>query len=196
MRLQPILLNLSLLAGAVLLGVGSAVGVLKSAPWLGQSVQVGAWKANLLAGSADAGMYTRASIALNGLLALGRSETMYFVATRDDAAQPLRARCSYRIEGTAPAARWWSITAYADDLFLFDAPNQQYSLNATTATLNPQQGFALTTGPRATDGVVWLPTPGDGGVVLTLRLYNPHPGLQAAPGTLIAPRITRLGDCA
>lgn len=180
---------------AVLVGLGSAWWVLKKAPWMSTTVNVGAWKANLRAGSPDADMYTRASIALNALLALGRDETMYFVATQDDAGQPLKSHCSYRVEGVPPAARWWSITAYADDLFLFDAPNKHYSLNGSTAVLDAQGKFALTTGPEQQGDTFWLPTPGKRGLLLALRLYNPEPGLQAAPASLVPPTIKATGGC-
>lgn len=181
---------------AILLGLGSAWWLLKKAPWSGQTVKAGAWGTNLTAGSLDANAYTRAVIAVRAVLALGRDETMYFVATTDDNGKPLRSRCSYRISGPPPAARWWSVTAYADDYFLFDAPNHQYSLNATTAALDTQGRFALTTGPQESPGTYWLPTPGDRGVVLTLRLYNPLPTMQADPAGLVAPSITPVGACA
>lgn len=188
-------IGLVLYLGAVALGIGSAWWVLKAAPWMNNSVTVGAWRANLRAGSPDADMYTRASVALNALLALGRDETMYFIATHDDQGRTLQSHCSYRIEGVPPKARWWSVTAYADDLFLFDAANQHYSLNGSTAVLNAQGRFTLTTGPQAWDGSFWLPTPGKSGLVLALRLYNPDPSLQAAPASLQAPAITRVADC-
>jgi hypothetical protein len=180
---------------AVILGLGSAWWILKKAPWMNQTLQVGAWKANLRAGSTDADMYTRASIALSGLLALGRDETMYFVAAQDDAGRPLRSSCSYRVEGLPPKARWWSVTAYADDMYLFDAPNKHYSLNGTTAQLDTNGRFAFTTGGQERPGTHWLPTPGNRGMVLTLRLYNPEPELQAAPMSLLPPSITALGTC-
>ncbi|OYT93835.1 MAG: hypothetical protein CFE43_00360 [Burkholderiales bacterium PBB3] len=188
-------IGLALYLGAVLLGLGSAWWVLKKAPWMNTSVTAGAWRANMRAGSPDADMYTRASIAVNALLALGRDETMYFIASHDDAGQPLRSVCTYRIEGTPPQARWWSITAYAQDLFLFDAPNQHYSLNGSTAVLDAQGRFMLTTGPQALGDSFWLPTPGNTGVVLALRLYNPQPALQAAPASLQPPTIQRVGAC-
>jgi hypothetical protein len=94
-----------------------------------------------------------------------------------------------------PQARWWSITAYADDLYLFDAPNRAYSLNGDTARLDMRGQFEFTTGPARTDERHWLPTPGNGGLLLALRLYNPEPALQAAPATLLPPTIARLGDC-
>ena len=189
-------LGVVLYLGAVLVGLGSAWWVLKKAPLFQQMVHVGAWKTNLLAGSADAGMYTRAAVALNALLALDRTETMYFMATQDDAGQALRSQCKYRVEGVPPAARWWSVTAYANDLFLFEAPNQQYSLNGSTAKLDAQGRFALQTGPQQEGGAHWLPTPGKQGLVLILRLYNPEPSLQASPASLVPPTIVRQGACA
>lgn len=188
-------LGAALFLGAVLLGLGSAWWVLKKAPLFQQTVQVGAWKANLFTGSVDAGMYTRAAVALNAFLALERAETMYFMATHDDAGQALRAQCNYRVTGVPPAARWWSVTAYADDLFLFDAPNSQHSLNGSTAQLDAQGRFALQTGPQQTGGAHWLPTPGQRGLVLILRLYNPEPSLQASPSSMAPPTIVRQGAC-
>ncbi|MFM6993119.1 MAG: DUF1214 domain-containing protein [Rhodoferax sp.] len=195
-RTKRIAIGFLLYLGAVTVGVGSALAVLKKAPWLNPSVEAGVWHTNLQAGSQDAGMYTRATIAVNALLALGREETMYFVATRDDAGQTLRSQCNYRISGVPPQARWWSITAYAEDLFLFDAPNAHYSLNGSTAQLDASGAFALTTGPSEQAGTYWLPTPGQRPVVLTLRLYNPDPALQAAPQSLHAPSVQKIGDCA
>jgi hypothetical protein len=193
--LRRVAVGASLLGLAVLLGLGSAWWVLKKAPWINPTVQVGAWKSNLRAGSTEADMYTRANVALNGLLALGREETMYFVATHDDAGQPLRSACNYRVQGLPPQARWWSVTAYADDLFLFNAPNRHFSLNGSTAKLDNRGRFTFTTGPTETPGTFWIPTPANRGLVLTLRLYNPEPVLQASPSSLMPPTIQALGHC-
>lgn len=195
-RLRRIAIGFALYLSAVAIGLGSAWWVLKKAPWLITTVKVGAWETSLLAGSSAADMYTRAAVAVNFLLALGRDETMYFLATKDSEGKPLRAQCTYLIEGTPPQARWWSITAYADDIFLFDAPNKHYSLNGSTAVLNTRGQFALTTGPAANGDHFWLPTPGNRGLMLTLRLYNPEPALQAAPASLVPPSIRTVGACA
>ena len=196
LRAKRIAIGGALYLGAVVLGLGSAWWVLKKAPWLNPSVEVCAWRANMHAGSQDAGLYTRATIAVHALLALGRDETMYFVANRDDAGHALRAQCNYRITGVPPQARWWSITAYAQDLFLFDAPNGHYSLNGSTAILDAAGTFALSTGPVEQADTYWLPTSGTGALVLTLRLYNPAPALQAAPQSLVAPAVQKIGTCA
>jgi hypothetical protein len=198
-KLRSIAVGLCLVGCAVIVGLASAWWVLKKAPWMNPTVQVGAWKANLRAGSTNADMYTRANVALNGLLALGREETLYFIASHDDAGRPLRSACHYRVQGLPPQARWWSVTAYADDLFLFNAPNHHYSLNGSTAKLDEKGQFAFTTGPDPSSdapALFWLPTPGERGLVLTLRLYNPAPGLQASPSSLVPPTIQALGGCA
>ena len=194
-RLRQFLVAAVLYLGAVVLGLGSAWWVLKKSSWMNTTVQSGAWVANMRAGSPDADMYTRAGVALNALLALGRDETMYFLAMKDDEGRALRSTCSYRIEGVPPKARWWSITAYADDLFLFDAANKQFSLNGTNVQLDGQGRFSFTAGPQAPPGGFWVPTPGDRGLILALRLYNPHPELQASPASLVPPGIKREGAC-
>lgn len=190
---------------AVALGLGSAWAVLRSVSNYGAAA--GPWRASTLAGSPEADLYTRARVALGGLLALNREETMYYVASTDSAGQLLRARCSYRVSGVPPKARWWSVTAYAQDLYLFDNPQQRYSVNGQTAVLDVQGRFAFVSGPAAppaaampavapSEGAVpWIPTPGDGGLFFTLRVYNPEAALSAAPGTLQAPVIELLGAC-
>ncbi|MFZ3220673.1 MAG: DUF1214 domain-containing protein, partial [Rhodoferax sp.] len=167
-RFAHIARNVALYGCALALGVGSALWVLKKAPGLTASVRVGAWQTDLHAGSTHAGLYTRAIIAVHALLALDRNETMYFAANHDDAGKPLRSACRYRVEGVPPSARWWSVTAYTDDMFLFDAvPGGAYSLNSKTARLDHQGRFVLTTGGHPQPGIHWLPTPGDRGLVLT-----------------------------
>lgn len=180
---------------AIALGAGSAWLVVRSQLDRG-GVSVGVWRTSTLAGSTHADLYTRAVVAVGALLALNREETVYYVATTDSEGRPLRSRCRYRISGPAPDARWWSITAYAEDRFLFDAPARRYSINGRNAPLDAQGRFALESGPTPpANGIPWLPTPGDRGLSFTLRLYNPAPDLVANPASLAAPRIERLGGC-
>lgn len=184
---------------ALALGLLSAWAVLRSVSGFGQAA--GPWRVSLLAGSPDADLYTRARVAVGGLLALERRETMYYLAQTDSEGRPLRSRCSYRVSGRPPDARWWSVTAYAEDFFLFEDDQRRYSVNGSTAVLDAQGRFAFVSGPaappasNATPALPWLPTPGDRGLLFTLRVYNPAPTLAAAPGALQPPRIERLGAC-
>lgn len=190
----------------------SAVVVGITAAWLlvkkggdASTVHAGPWRASTLTGSVDSGALLRAQVAVAGLLALNRQETMYYVARQDSAGQPLRAQCRYSIKGATPASRWWSVTAYADDYFLFTVPSGRYSFNSEQHKIlagdQPQKllSFAMQTGPELTGPEWHVPTPASAqsqGLVLTLRLYNPSPQLAQAPETLKAPSIERIGDCA
>lgn len=179
---------------ALALGLGSAWWTVHSPRFLAR-VSVGAWDTSLLAGSTTADIHTRARVALQGLLALDRSETIYFIAERDDAGRPLRAACDYAIEGSAPPARWWSITAYGADYYLIPNPANRYSFNMRTAAPDSSGRFRLIAAREPKPGN-WLPTTGAANrFVLNLRLYNPDPALAARPETLTPPRITPIGDC-
>lgn len=178
----------------VVLGLGSLWWWTRSVSTLGTAA--GPWRASLLAGSADADPWTRLRVAVGGLLALTRSETLYYLADHDSTGQPLRTRCRYRVHGTPPDARWWSITAYAGDHFLIANDERRYSVNGATAALDAQGRFSVSTGPVAPGGgTPWLPTPGDHDLLLALRVYNPGMALQADPATLAPPRIDLLGAC-
>jgi hypothetical protein len=179
---------------AVSVGVLSAWWVLRSSSAFGAAA--GPWRVSVLAGSADADLYTRARVALGGLLALNREETMYYVAETDSDGRPLRSRCTYRVSGLPPTARWWSVTAYAEDIFLFPNAQRRYSINGATATLDAQGRFAFVSAPsQPAQPELWLPTPGDRGLLFTLRVYNPAPALAASPASLVPPRIERQGAC-
>jgi hypothetical protein len=186
----------ALYVAAVIAGLAATWGFLR-APLFGQPLRVGAWSTSLVSGSTQADLYTRAKVARVGLLALSREETLYFLADHDDRGQALRSRCRYRVAGVPPQARWWSLTAYADDYFLFADDAHRYSLAGAAARLDAAGRFELVTGGAAApaDGVSWLPTPGDRGLVLVLRLYNPGAELAADPARLTPPSITAVGDC-
>jgi hypothetical protein len=78
----------------------------------------GPWSTSLDTGSSEGGPYLRARIAVHGLLALSREETVYYSTLRDSDGAGLDGNCSYLLEGRDPPRRWWSITAYGSDDFL------------------------------------------------------------------------------
>jgi hypothetical protein len=176
---------------AAVLGLGSAFWAVRSGG-LG-TVRNGAWTTNLAIGSTGADPYTRARVALFGLFALNRSETVYFDAMRDDAGEALRSACVYKISGTSLPARWWSITAYAPDQFLIANPAGRYSFNMKSVEPDESGAFSFTAAGSEQPGR-WLPT-GQDRFLLTLRLYNPAPEVVEHPDRLELPRIARQGDC-
>lgn len=179
-------------AAALALGLGSA--------WLavrlglsGGQVANGPWRTSLVTGSPDADLYTRARVAVGGLLALAPEETLYWNADVDDEGARLDARCDYRVEGGELPARWWSLTAYGADHFLIPNDAGRYSFSQTTLAREPGGPWVLrvSTAPQAGN---WLPSGRAGAAgpfALTLRLYNPEPALREHPARAALPRIAR-----
>ena len=81
--------GLAILAG--LIGGAMLAALLVFGPFEIGGTAAGPWKTNLLIGDSAASPTVRAAIARRGLLALNRSETVYFNATSDDSGQRLRA---------------------------------------------------------------------------------------------------------
>jgi len=193
--IRKLAVTLGVVVVAVILALASVWLTLFRAPSSAQGVTVGPWQTSLVTGSVDADIYTRARVAIGGLFALNRSETIYFSALRDDDRKPLRARCSYVVEGRPVAARWWSITAYADDHFLIPNAANRFSYNMGNLKLGPDGSFKVMVSPTEQPGH-WLPTgDGSGGFNLLFRLYNPSPEVAADPGTAQLPSIKPIGAC-
>ncbi len=174
---------------AVLLGLGSAYYSVRHMTGTRSVIQNGAWIADLTAGGADATMYTRARVATVGLLALNRSETIYFTARRDSAGEALDGHCSYRIEGRDPDARWWSLTAYANDNFLIDHPSKRYSVSKNSVVRAADGSFVVRLSTSA-EVQNWIATSIEGFDV-TLRLYNPGESVLKDPAAVSLPSITK-----
>jgi hypothetical protein len=177
---------------AIALGLFSAYQAVRSG-FAGGEVSNGPWRTSFVTGSSDADMYTRARVAVGGLLALAPSETVYWTAERDAEGRPLDARCDYRVAGEELPARWWSVTLYAADQFLTENDAGRYSFSQTTLTREPggPWSIAVSSEPKPGD---WLPS-GRAGATgpfsLTLRLYNPTPPVYQQPATIALPSIQR-----
>ncbi len=171
------------------LGLGSAYYAVTK--YTGQSgeVQNGPWRTNLTTGGADADMYTRARVALFGLLALNKTETIYYTATSDSAGEKFNPACAYRLEGRDPDTRWWSFTAYGNDSYLIPNEGHRYAVSKNNVVRSTDGTFVirLSTVPEAQN---WIATARDGFDV-TLRLYNPGPTVLANPSTVELPAIVK-----
>jgi hypothetical protein len=176
-----------LIIGALLGVVATYFSVVR--PVLGGGISDGAWNTSLATGSAESGPYQRASVALHGLLALNRSETIYYTARGDDDGNTLSGNCIYRIVGHDPDARWWSITAYGADDFLIPNRANRYSISKNSVNRRDDGSFvAMAAKGRA--GANWIPV-GDGNFSLTLRLYNPGTSVLANPAGAALPSIRK-----
>jgi hypothetical protein len=193
------------LAGAaalsIVLGLFSAYLAVRSG-FAGGEISNGPWRTSFVTGSRDADMYTRARVAVGGLLALAPFETVYWTAERDGAGQPLDARCDYQVAGVELPARWWSVTLYAADQFLTENETGRYSFSQTTLRRPPGGPWTMLVSSEPAEAKPsevrnWLPSgkPGaTGPFSLTLRLYNPKPLVYKEPEQLALPSIER-GAC-
>lgn len=183
-------------AGVVVAGI--VAGVLAVRPVVETlvdraAVRAGPWRTNVATGSAEANLYERAAIAVAGLYALSRDETLYYTAFADSAGAPLDGRCDYRLAGRPLPGRWWSLTLYGADHYLVANAPGIYSRHAGNLEPEPDGSYvvAVSALPQARN---WLPAPAAGGFSITARLYNPATAVSADPAAAPMPRIER-GAC-
>lgn len=174
----------------LLIGSGVAVLSLRQAGLGGESHQ--GWSGSRVTGSADAGPFLRARVSLTGLLALNRSQAIYFTRTIDDLGEPLREECQYRLSGGPLPGRWWSITAYAADNFLPQNSDDALSVDASEVAVDGDGRWQAEAGPQRAQGLPWLSTRAAGRFDLTLRIYNPTRRAQEDFSSISFPRVERI----
>ena len=180
---------LAILAGLAL-GLGSAWWVMVKAG--GRGIEVRGWSGSAATGSADADPWTRAQVAVRGLLALTKDQAIYLTARTDAAGRRLREECRYRVSGGPLPGRWWSVTVYAADNYLPRNHDDALSFDATEVTPDAQGRWTAQLGPSPEGGGAWASTRNAGTFDVTLRIYNPTPAAQADYRTIPVPRIDRL----
>src|SRR5690606_12004590 len=87
------------------------------------AVAIGNWAAFPEIGTPDADPYSRARIAREGVVSLGRAEGLTFIAKRDSNGDILHRNCVYRIEGDMPPARFWTLYAADETLTALKTEN-------------------------------------------------------------------------
>ncbi|OYY72485.1 DUF1214 domain-containing protein [Sphingomonas sp. 28-63-12] len=158
----------------VLIGGAAAIGSVRAGS-LGAQNAIGPWMTGSDFGTAAASPYTRAVVALRGLLALPASEARYYTATTDNDGRPLDGACRYRITGGALPAKWWSLTFYDPAGYL--VPNRAgiYSVGSVSLGVAEAARWTVIVAPDQQPGR-WLPSGGAGRFDLTLRAYLPADG--------------------
>lgn len=156
------------------------------------TIDVTGWRSDFAIGSSAADPYTRARVARHGLLALAKTEAVYFTRFADDDGEPLREACRYRIRGGSMPAGWWSVTLYDARSML--PGNKDGALSIDAGRTGPGAWQAAITSERPADAAHWISSRNAGTFDLTLRLYMPEPALLADPAAVLEPpSITRLG---
>jgi len=158
--------------------VAVAIGGGTTSVWLMLSAQdgigaltVGGWTAYPTIGTPDTDPYSKARIARDGLLPLGRAEGLAFIADRDSAGAGLRRDCDYRVEGTTPTARFWTLAAADETFVALDSRGRAAAVQSQQVLRRADNSFAVGVGPRPVPGN-WIRTGGVGPLVLVLTLYD------------------------
>jgi len=154
-------------------------------------LHVGAWTINALAGSKAANALTRARIAISGILALDRKETVYYFCHNDDTGAPLDPDADWEITGQSFDCRWWSFTLYDEEFFLVDNPARRYSVHSDNVVFNPDGSYRIVIS-RNQHGANWLAAGNAKKISLTLRLYNPSDMVLNNLGGVKMPTVRRL----
>jgi hypothetical protein len=172
-------------------GAGAAVWNVRAGAW-GSAARIGPWTTGTDYGTAEAGAYTRAVVALRGLLALPRREARYYNAAVDEAGRPLDGRCRYRVSGVEPGGSWWSLTLYDREGYLVQNEGGIYSVPSAAVAPTERDSWSVMVAPNLQPGH-WLPTGNRRRFELTLRVYLPGDGGAGNLPRERLPHIDRLG---
>lgn len=156
------------------------------------SLTVGQWTAFPEAGAPDADPYSRAHFARQGRLSLGQAEGVTFVARRDDSGRQLDRDCSYRVEGSPPPARLWTI--HASDLERNVLPGigrVQPALHSGSLLRASASGsFTIAISRHPSPGN-WMPVSGSGRMILVLTLFDSPISSDSGLTNIELPHIVR-----
>lgn len=165
--------------------------IVKGAPSRFADINVNGWTSDRSIGAASADAYTRARVALHGLLALSKEEAIYFTRSTDDDGAPLLERCAYELTGGPQDAFWWSITLYDADNRLPMNDDDALSIDATT--IGNAGEWTATIAPTPPMAGHWISSRAADRFDLTLRLYRPAADVIENPKeALVAPRIGKI----
>ena len=157
------------------------------------AIRIGQWTAFPEVGTLAADPYSKARVAREGVLALGRAEGLAFVAERDDAGEPLKRECTYTIEGGYPTARFWTLYAADQSLGVIDTGKARRSaLQSYEVLRRPDNSVVISVGNRPAPGN-WLLTGGSGKMYFVLTFYDTPIASSTGLSDVTLPRILKAG---
>lgn len=155
------------------------------------TVQSGPWIAWPDAGSPAPNPYTRAHLTRTGILQLGQSEGLQFIASSDSAGRPLTRACSYRIVGQTPVSTFWTLAAVDEAGRNVARPGARLALRSTNIVRNGDGGeIVIHAGTDLAPGN-WLELAGEGPFSLVLTLYDTVVSSGFGSSVEIMPAIVR-----
>jgi hypothetical protein len=191
--LRTILLTAFAVAIAIVGGAGSVWYALSARQGVG-ALAIGPWTAYPELGTPDADPYSKARVAREGVLALGRAEGLIFTAATDSAGVALRRECSYTIEGTMPPARFWTLFAADGTMapLATDGPRPG-AIHSQEVLRHAGNAVVVTLSRHAAPGN-WIATSGSDDMTVVLTLYDTPVAGGTGMAEIELPRVIR-GRC-
>ena len=157
------------------------------------AVTVGNWTAYPDDGTPESDPYSRARVAREGILALGRAEGLAFVAERDSNGDQLRRDCRYTIEGTVPPARFWTLHSAGEDMVAIASGTRRANALTSLQILHqPDGSLAISVSARPSPGN-WLRVTGQGPMYLVLTLYDTPIASSTGVAGVELPQLLKAG---
>ena len=184
-----------ILAGLfTVIAVASVTGLGLTAASVGRgtsatTVAIGAWTTTPRIGTPDIDPYSRALNARLGLLPLALGDGVTRVAETDDTGMALDPACTYRVRGTAPLSRYWTLAVSGRD-FVTPSDDVRRVFTSHEVVRFDTEVVDVVVAGSARPGN-WLPTTGLSEVRLILRLYE-MPLATTFQSSTPLPAITRI----
>ncbi|MCV3210459.1 DUF1214 domain-containing protein [Mesorhizobium sp. YC-39] len=190
--LKNALLTLLSLAIAIGGGGGSVWYALKTQDGAG-AIRIGQWTAFPDIGTPAADPYSKARVAREGVLALGRAEGLSFIAERDSGGEQLMRQCAYKIDGGFPTARFWTLYAADQSLGVVQTGRPRLAaLQSYQVLRQPDNSVIISVGSRPAPGN-WLLTEGAGRMYFVLTFYDTPIASSIGLSDVTLPQILRVG---
>lgn len=173
-------------------GGGSVWYALKIQDGVG-AIRIGQWTAFPDIGTSSADPYSKARVAREGVLALGRAEGLSFVAERDAGGAELRRECTYRIEGGFPTARFWTLYAADQSLGVVETGKIRLAALQSYGVLRQaDNSVIISASPHPMPGN-WLLTEGVGRMYFVLTFYDTPIASSTGLSDVSLPNIVKAG---
>lgn len=157
------------------------------------ALRLGAWTAFPKLGASDADPYARAKISREGVLALGSAEGLAFIADRDSDGARLRLECNYRVEGTTPPTRFWTLFVQDGGARVSASPaGGPAALQSQAILRRDDNSFIINIGARPSPEN-WIGATGSGPMQMVLTLYDSSVTTSTVIGEAVMPRIVAAG---
>lgn len=177
---------------AVGVGAGTVSYALNARSGVG-AVAISGWTAFPDMGTPDADPYSKARVAREGVLTLGRAEGLAFTAQRDSNGDALRIECAYLVEGTVPPARFWTLyPSGPGDAALQASDTRPIALHSYEVLRLPDNSVSISVGSKPTPGN-WLAVLGNGPMTLNLTLYDTPIASSTGLTGIELPQILKVG---